>query len=51
MYAHTENNDDKTLQGRKIHVSNISQYAVILDKSVPISQYVYVEWTDFLPKN
>ncbi len=36
---------------RQIHVSNRSRYAVTTEKSVPIAQYIYVEWDDFLPEN
>ncbi len=36
---------------KKINVSNISQYFVIKEKSVPTAQYIYVERADFLPEN
>ncbi len=32
---------------KKINVSNISLYAVILEKSVPIALYIYAERADF----
>ncbi len=34
-----------------INISNISQYAVIVQKSVPIDQKIYTERADFLPEN
>ncbi len=46
LFVHTMMGYDKNT-----HVSNISQYAVILEKSVPIAQYIYAVRADFLPEN
>ncbi len=36
---------------KKIHVSTRTQHAVSMETILPIAQYIYCEWDEFLPKN